>query len=427
MGAMSWWRKLWTRGAAPDDATRPAPPPARAAPPPAAVWLGAGETQFGVPVLDLIAVTGKLMATSSDPARATRAVSWPRSVGDDLDAGPLGAAAGVTCELRYPTAAVLPDGLLFTPRAMEHKWVLALRGDRLLAARSWTGDVKAVAHVRREAGELVVERLALADDAGLEAIGEPVQVFDWMVRTMALGQRLPLPVHAAGADTLERTPLLAFSMFGHHALCAARSWAPPPPTRPLRADGRVLLAARDHDEAALRRLAASGASLDPPSPTGGLTPLCLAAIVDDVALARLLLELGASANARDDRGMFALGYAIVHGAGLELMQVLLDGGTDRAGVNEDGFGLLHAAAESDRADVIPWLVARGVALEARTARGHTPLQIACALGKLAAVDALLAAGADPLATSPDGTARDIAAHEQQAAVVERLERGPAAR
>ena len=282
--------------------------------------------------------------------------------------------------------------------------------------------MKVVGHLRRGPGEVVIERVAIADDAGLAAVGDPVQLVDWMVRTFALGQRIPLPVHAAGAETLEHTPLLAFSLFGHAAACAATSWNPSPPSRSLRAEGRVALAARNDDGAALRRLSADGESLDPPSPVGGLTPLCLAAIRGDVALTRLLLELGAAPGARDDRGMFALGHAVVHGAGLDVLQALVDGGTDLTGVNHDGFGLLHAAAESDRADVIPWLLARGLELETRTGRGHTALHIACALGKLDAIEALLAAGADALAPSPDGTAREIATHEQQAAVVERLSR-----
>jgi len=42
-------------------------------------------------------------------------------------------------------------------------------------------------------------------------------------------------------------------------------------------------------------------------------------------------------------------------------------------VNDDGFGVLHAAAETGRADLIPWLVERGAALETRTRHGNTAL------------------------------------------------------
>ena len=82
---------------------------------------------------------------------------------------------------------------------------------------------------------------------------------------------------------------------------------------------------------------------------------------------------------------------------------------------------LHAAAESGNADAIPWLLAQGLDLEARTGPGHTALQIACALGKVEAVEALLDAGADPKATSPGGDARAIAAGEGQTAVVALLD------
>ena len=50
-----------------------------------------------------------------------------------------------------------------------------------------------------------------------------------------------------------------------------------------------------------------------------------------------------------------------------------------------------------------WLVAHGVPLEARTKRGHTALHTACALGSAEVAKALLAAGADAHASSPDGS------------------------
>lgn len=422
---MAWWSKLRDRlkGKGDDDAPArgrgDAPPITRRAPGPA-VWREVGETTFDVRVLDLIAVTGQLIAASSDPACAARAASWSTSVGDELDGTALDRRPGTPCELRYPAATLLPDGLLFTPRGMDDKWVLALRGDRILAARSWTGEVVAAARIRRAPGEVTLERIGFHTDAELEHLGDPVRIVDWLVRTLALGQLLPLPVHADGARLLERTPTLAFSLFGHAAVCAATSWTPGPAPRPLRADGRVLLATRADDHVALRRLAAAGEPLDAPSPDAGLTALCVPAVRGDLALTNLLLELGADPNARDDRGMSPLGHAIVHGAGLPVLTALADAGADLSAVNVDGFGLLHAAAECGRGELVPWLLGRGVALEARTGRGHTALQLACALGTLDAVDALLAAGADPQATSPDGTAREIAVREQQSAVVARL-------
>ena len=80
-------------------------------------------------------------------------------------------------------------------------------------------------------------------------------------------------------------------------------------------------------------------------------------------------------------------------------------------VNIDGFGLLHAAAETNRPEIVAWLAGRGLALEARTARDLTPLHIACGLGHVDAARGLIAAGADVSAPSPLGTPRQIAEKE----------------
>ncbi len=374
-------------------------------------WLEPSQSPFGVPVLDLTPVTQGMMSTSKDPAQAARAISWGSSVGEELDSASLADREEVACSLRYPAHAILPDGLLFVPSAMEEKWVLALRGEELLAARSWTGEVVVVARLRREGSEVHIEGLRMTEMSGMGILGDAVQTFDWLVRTHALGQLVPLPVNGAGAEQLESQPLVAFSLFGSKAVCAARSWDPPPPGVPLRTEGRVLRAVHGGNQDDVRALAARGESLDVPAPTLGLTPLCVAVIRRDLPMVKLLLELGADPDLGDDNGLFPLGQAIVHRASVEVMAAIVEAGARIDAVNEDRFGVLHAAAELDRGELVPWLVEHGAALEARTRHGHTPLHVACALGHLSAARALLAAGADPDATAPDGTTREIAAKQ----------------
>lgn len=134
-----------------------------------------------------------------------------------------------------------------------------------------------------------------------------------------------------------------------------------------------------------------------------------------------LLQLGADPNVADDRGNSPLGIGIVHDAPREAWEAMVAAGADVRAVNEDGFGLLHAAAEVGRASAVPWLLRLGVPLELRTGPGHTALQVAAALGRLEAVKALVAAGADLRATSPQGTALEIARSEGKADVAAYLE------
>ena len=385
-------------------------------------WREPDATPFDVPVLDLSAITQGITSTTKDPAVAERAGSWRTSVGDELDGSALEPLEPVACELRYPVATIFPDGLIFTPSAMEDKWVIAHRNGALLAARSWTGNVDLVARTRREGDTLIAYELRCGEESVLASIGDVAEVFDWLVRSHALGQILPLPVDERGAEFLEQGPLAGFSAFGRKLLCAARSWHPGEPERPLRADGRMVQAARTGDEAELRRLVEAGESVQVPATFDGFTPLHIALIRGDTAMVRALLELGADPNALADRDAPPLIAGVVHEAPVEALELLIAKGANPRAVNADGFGALHAAGESGNSAIIPWLVEKGLDLEARTAPGHTALQIACALGEIGAARALLDAGADASADSPNGSALDIAREQGQAEAVELLEK-----
>lgn len=385
-------------------------------------WIPADQNRFGVPVLDLSPITLGVIATSRDPANATRAIGWGNGVGEPLW-NEVELPVIHRCELRYPADNPLPDGLLFAPSAMEEKWVIALRGDRIRAARSWTGEVQIEAIVERGERELAIVELRLPEGSLLESFGDPVEVFDWMFRAHALGEKLPMPVDDNGAEHLEAAPITAFVAFGNRVICAARGWSPPAPQQPLRSDGRVLIAARESDHDTLRSLVESGEPVDAPTTFRGYTALFLAALRDDAALAATLVDLGADPNRRADNGAVPLIVAVVHGAGVEVLDLLADRGARIDAANDDGFTALHAIAETDQPAPLAWFLARGLDLETRTRHGHTPVQIAAALGNLGALEALARAGADLEARSDAGTAADIARAQDQpeaAALIERL-------
>lgn len=397
----SWWDKL--RGSKRSEApAEPAPTPTPAK------WLAPGDrgNPFGVPLLDLM-VTQEFVATSKDPACATRAVSWGASLGTELDPTDALHAPPIECSLEFPAARHLPAGILYAPPSMDEKWVIAWRDGHVLAARSWTGRVEAVARAEHVGERLHVDRLWVAEESALH-LGPLPDSFDWLIRAHALAQRIAFPLTEAAAELFERTPAAAFSAFGKVIFCAARTWSPPPIRGALRSDGALVQAVRAGDPAAIRRAVADGADVDAPSTFAGYTALHIAIVRGDLPAYRTLRELGASPTVLADRGAHALGMAIVHSAAMEIIESLVDAGLDPRTPNDDGFDALHAAAETNRSELVPWLLAHGLSLENRTKHGHTALHIACALGHVETASALLDAGADPQATSPGGTPLDIA-------------------
>ena len=374
-------------------------------------WLSADDpgNPFDVAVLDLM-VTQKLIATSKDQEQAARSISWRGKLGDELDAREVLKTKPIDCAIELPAAAVLPDGLLFTPDSMDVKWVIAWRDGQIIAARSWTGTVEAVAEATHDGRTLTIRRIYASEESPLRS-GDLRHTFEWFLRSHALGEKLPFPADEETTELLAEVPTLAFSFFGNVIFCAAHEWDPDPATKPLRSDGRVLAALRNEDREALAAAVRAGEDIDAESTSAGYTALHLAVVRGDLGLFEFLIDLGASPETIADRQTHALHIACVHKAPLEIFDAIAGSDLDLCLPNEDGFTALHAAAETDYADAVPWLVEHGLELEARTKPGHTPLHIAAALGHAAAAHALLDAGADPQASSRQGTPLDVARSE----------------
>jgi ankyrin repeat protein len=277
-----------------------------------------------------------------------------------------------------------------------------------------------------EGDVLRVTSLTIAPESILAAFGDPVITFDWLMKSHALGERIPLPVSDEGAQVLEQTPLASFGPYGHRVFCAAKAYTPPAAKRPLRIDGALIAAVKAADLERVRALVAEGADVRTRSTVGGYTPLHIAIVKRDPALIELLLQLGADANQPADQHRQPLVLALVHKLAPELLDTLLAAGADLDGADHRKFGVLHAASEVGNVIGIEHMLAKGADIHARTDIGLTPLHIACALGHLAAAQALHAHGADIHAESDIGSPLDGARSEGKADVVAWLESLPIA-
>lgn len=111
-------------------------------------------------------------------------------------------------------------------------------------------------------------------------------------------------------------------------------------------------------------------------------------------VAKMLLAMGADPNAIGTDGATPLANASFKG-NLDGVRLLLAHGALVNAVSKAGTQPIHEAALGDSADVIRELIIHGADRNARTREdAQTPLYIAAAMGKMKAVEALVALGAD---------------------------------
>ena len=138
----------------------------------------------------------------------------------------------------------------------------------------------------------------------------------------------------------------------------------------------------------------------------GSSPLYFAASSGDADIVRTLLENGADPN----RKMMVIGMfpaspltAAIMGSA-DVISVLAKHGANIGEKDSDGLNLISSATVAHRVDVIRALAKAGVDVNNVDKFGWTPLLYASTIdfGDADVVQALLAAGADPKKTSPDG-------------------------
>jgi ankyrin repeat protein len=141
--------------------------------------------------------------------------------------------------------------------------------------------------------------------------------------------------------------------------------------------------------------------------TNGATALMWAAT--DLAKIKLLLARGAEINAVSTSGRSVLLLAAMSDSSAEIVRFLLSQGSDPRATDKDAkISTLKAATLGNDTETIRQLVAAGVDVNAADARGETPLMDAAGNGNLAAVQLLLAKGANVKAISgpPSGRVKN---------------------
>ena len=166
-------------------------------------------------------------------------------------------------------------------------------------------------------------------------------------------------------------------------------------------DDGLVAAAAAQDTTAVRALLAAGVDPDT-SRADGVTALLWAAHRDDLDLVDLLLQAGADVDAADDHGVTPLQRA-AENASPATVDRLLAAGADVNAAQTSGLTSLMIAARTGDARVLDLLLKNGADVDAATTETRsTALMWAVAEAHPHGVTALLAAGADPQASTAAG-------------------------
>lgn len=167
----------------------------------------------------------------------------------------------------------------------------------------------------------------------------------------------------------------------------------------------LMYAAEMHEFEVVKRLLQAGADVHLPSQgtITGFTAVHYAAGHGDNRIIELLLGAGAKVDVKGMWNATALHQAAFNGHGATVL-LLLDRGADPNAVKDDGSTPLHdlSRASSINLDAIKALLAAKVKVDARDARGRTPLHHAAGQGHKAIVRILLDAGAEVNAKDKSG-------------------------
>lgn len=342
-------------------------------------WIDAEKSPWGVPVLDLRAVTLRMKSASKDQSAAANLASISQDDGQHFRDIVPESYIEFERPLRYLVDGDrVADGVLFSPSEMEHKWAAFVYEGRISFVRSWQHDVVIAADLQIEDGiaQIFGQHGSLPGD---QSPAHQRLLLGYLIRSHCLRQFYPVPITESEAADPKSVAMQCMSLFGKIAITATHHPLPDDtPDNTLRSNSllHISIARNDGDE--VKRQLEAGVPVDLIA-QDGLATMHWALVTEDDSMLRLLIENGASIDMRSSEGATPLMNA-VQGEQLEIMQLLLAGGADVNAIDNRGFTSLHRACEMGKVFVAKILLENGADPNVE-AEGHTPRSLAEARGE----------------------------------------------
>ena len=307
---------------------------------------------------------------SADPKCAMNAGSFGQDDGSGFIGEEPSSPRTVKASLRFPIDRFLADGVLFTPRSMEHKWALFYHQGEIICVRSWQRQVHVVAHVEQRGDYVEITRVRGTFVSEEEEPEFTIRILDYLLRSHALDLAYPAPVPAELESDPYRAAMWCFAMFGDRTIAATPfRFDSVDPGKPLRTRSLLHFGVARCNTSEIEKQLAAGVPIDLLD-GDGFAPLHLAVAMKQVPMIDLLLARGSPVGVRSaGEGGTPLMLAVQGSP--EITQLLMERGADVNARNNRGFTPLHVAADAGHLDIVKLLLDRG-ATPNPEAEGHTP-------------------------------------------------------
>lgn len=336
-------------------------------------WIDPEKTPFDFPILDIRSFTEKVTSTTSDPKVAETFGEVARSNGlEFLDKAPM-SDRKIETDISYHCEGEIMPGILFSPRAMEHKYAIYYYEKKIIFVKSWLKDIRAIAEVDIEDNLLTIKSITGFFAYENEPAELTTALLDFVINSHVLNLPAPLPIIEDFEEDLDAFANWAFLEFGNMAKFAAkRGFSRLMPVDTIQTTSLLHYYTATNRIPNLEAIILKGHPLDVLD-KNGLSALHWACSKNGLPLVEFFIKKGLPVDFPSKEGATPLMQTVQNDV-IDIAKYLIAQGADVNAGDTRGFTSLHRAAEMGRLEFVRLLLANGA--KQLEVQGHTPMSLA---------------------------------------------------